>query len=238
MKKEIYIPTLAELRQIGVQDNGEPMVCLNDLEPSIVCYANMQDMFPYTGKKVFVRASVRDKILQIQKELTAFNPKMQLLIYYGYRHPKVQSFYFQEISNKIKKEDEDPVAFEERVNLFIAHPSVAGHPTGGAVDVSLLLDGKELDMGCKIFDFDEPNKIVTFSDEISADQMANRMLLLNLFQKAGFAPFYGEWWHFSYGDREWALQSRSPHAFYGQIDFDLYPNESKERDPHRKEILT
>ena len=24
----------------------------------------------------------------------------------------------------------------------------------------------------------------------------------------GFAPFDGEWWHFSYGDREWA-------AFYG-----------------------
>ncbi len=233
---KIYIPTLAELRKIEVHDNGEPMVSLNELEPLIVCYSKMEDMFPFTGKQIFVRATVRDKLLAMQKELTAFNPKMKLLIYYGYRHPQIQALYFQEIGNKIKKEGEDPVLFEERVNLFIAHPSVAGHPTGGAIDASIVLNDEELDMGCKIFDFDQPNKIVTFSDEISEAQLANRILLLNLFQRAGFAPFYGEWWHFSYGDREWAIQFHSPHACYGQIDFDLYPNGSKQRNS--KGILT
>lgn len=233
-KKEVYIPTLAELRKIEVRDNGEPMVSLNELEPSIVCYSKMEDMFPYTGKQIFVRSFVRDKLLAMQKELTAFNSKMKLLIYYGYRHPQVQKFYFEEIGNKIKKEGESPALFEERVNLFIAHPSVAGHPTGGAIDASIVLDGEELDMGGKIFDFDQPKKIVTFSEEISEAQLANRMLLLDLFQQAGFAPFYGEWWHFSYGDREWAMQSQAPHACYSQIDFDLYPNKSKEETSQSK----
>jgi len=229
MKKEVYIPTLAELRRIEVRDNKDPMVSLNELEPSILCYSKMKDMFPYTGKQIFVRATVRDKIFAMQKELTALHPKMKLLIYYGYRHPQVQESYFQEIANKIKKEGEDPATFEERVNLFIAHPSVAGHPTGGAIDASIVLDGEELDMGCKIFDFDQPHKIVTFSREISKAQLANRMVLHDLFKQAGFAPFYGEWWHFSYGDREWALQSASPYACYDQVDFDLFPNESKQR---------
>jgi len=227
-KKEVYIPTLAELRKIPVRDNGDTMVSLNELEPLIVCYPKMEDMFPYTGNQIFVRSLVRDKLLAMQKELTAFNSNMKLLIYYGYRHPQVQEFYFQEISNKIHRQGEDPALFEERANLFIAHPSVAGHPTGGAVDATIVLNGEELDMGCKIFDFDQPNKIVTYSEEISETQLANRMLLLNLFQQGGFAPFYGEWWHFSYGDKEWALQFQASQACYSQIDFDLYPNQCKE----------
>jgi D-alanyl-D-alanine dipeptidase len=34
---------------------------------------------------------------------------------------------------------------------------------------------------------------------------------------AGFAPFYGEWWHFSYGDREWAAVYGEPAALYGPL---------------------
>lgn len=35
-------------------------------------------------------------------------------------------------------------------------------------------------------------------------QKENRFLLQDLMLLVGFAPYYGEWWHFSYGDREWA----------------------------------
>ena len=36
----------------------------------------------------------------------------------------------------------------------------------------------------------------------------------------GFAPFYGEWWHFSYGDREWAAFYEKE-ALYDIIDFTI-----------------
>ncbi len=36
---------------------------------------------------------------------------------------------------------------------------------------------------------------------------------------AGFAPFDGEWWHFSFGDREWARFYGAENALYEQIQF-------------------
>ncbi|QQR69366.1 MAG: hypothetical protein IPI58_01405 [Alphaproteobacteria bacterium] len=40
----------------------------------------------------------------------------------------------------------------------------------------------------------------------------------------GFAPFDGEWWHFSYGDREWAKYYGRSHAIYSQIAFSSTPS--------------
>ncbi|MDR3125675.1 MAG: hypothetical protein LBU20_01195 [Candidatus Nomurabacteria bacterium] len=31
-----------------------------------------------------------------------------------------------------------------------------------------------------------------------------RFSILKPMMSQGFAPYDGEWWHFSYGDREWA----------------------------------
>jgi len=36
--------------------------------------------------------------------------------------------------------------------------------------------------------------------------------------EAGFAPFTGEWWHFSYGDREWAAIWGRDAAIYEQLE--------------------
>ena len=49
--------------------------------------------------------------------------------------------------------------------------------------------------------------------------MKNRMLLRAVMMSAGFAPFVGEWWHFSYGDKEWAKYVGNEVAPYDQLDF-------------------
>ena len=36
--------------------------------------------------------------------------------------------------------------------------------------------------------------------------------------KEGFAPYDGEWWHFSYGDKEWAFYYDKEKALYNQVD--------------------
>jgi D-alanyl-D-alanine dipeptidase len=105
---------------------------------------------------------------------------------------------------------------------FVAVPSVAGHPTGGAVDATIVdAQGKELDMGTKIGDFSDPEKIKTFSKKISKKQLKNRLLLHEVMVKEGFAPFYGEWWHFSYGDREWACFYGKKRSIYSPIEFKI-----------------
>jgi D-alanyl-D-alanine dipeptidase len=57
----------------------------------------------------------------------------------------------------------------------------------------------------------------TFSPFIGKEAWNNRQLLRYVMLSAGFAPFDGEWWHFSYGDREWAFYYKKPYAIYNQL---------------------
>lgn len=71
------------------------------------------------------------------------------------------------------------------------------HSMGSTVDLTLadLLTGQELDMGSP-FDLFAP--ISHFdSPQITSEQRANRRLLRNTMQNAGFYPIECEWWHFT-----------------------------------------
>ena len=37
--------------------------------------------------------------------------------------------------------------------------------------------------------------------------------------KLGFYQYPAEWWHFSFGDKEWAAANKKDYALYDQIDF-------------------
>ncbi len=97
----------------------------------------------------------------------------------------------------------------EIVHRSIAVPKVSGYPTGGAVDLQPLINGQVVDMGTKIWDFSKDSYI--FSPFISEAAKKNRGILRTVMIDSGFAPFDGEWWHYSYGDREWA-------AYYGETN--------------------
>ncbi|MFZ3529960.1 M15 family metallopeptidase [Vibrio harveyi] len=112
-------------------------------------------------------------------------------------------------------------SIRELAAQYIAPPEVAGHPTGGAVDVSLVdAFGKELDLGCA-YD-DDPvvseGKCYSFCKEVSAEATRNRALLFGCMEKAGFVNYPFEWWHWSYGDKYWAAVKEMPHALYSPID--------------------
>ena len=71
-------------------------------------------------------------------------------------------------------------------------------------------------MGTAYADWASP-LITTFAEGLTPAQQENRALLRRAMVAAGFAPFNGEWWHFSYGDREWALVWDAPAALYTQL---------------------
>jgi len=100
---------------------------------------------------------------------------------------------------------------------LIAVPEVAGHPAGAAVDIQMLRAGKPLDFGTAIWEF-VPDSY-TFSPFVSRGAWTNRLLLRRTMMQAGFAPFDGEWWHFSYGDKEWAKYYDKAAAIYDQVEF-------------------
>ena len=87
----------------------------------------------------------------------------------------------------------------------------------GGSELFIDVSGDELDMGNKIADYANPEVIKTFA-RVTGEQAKNRQLLHDLMVAQNFAPFYGEWWHFSYGDREWAV-FYGEKALYGAVDF-------------------
>ncbi|MDG9793800.1 M15 family metallopeptidase, partial [Brucella anthropi] len=141
-------------------------------------------------------------------------------VVYGYRHLDIQTKKFEAEKARVLAGSPTLSGIEllETIHRFIAVPEVAGHPTGGAVDVRIVDEnGRALDMGTALMDF-SPDTYVS-SPFISREAWQNRQLLRACMVKSGFAPFEGEWWHFSYGDREWARYYCKPSALFTQIRF-------------------
>ncbi len=169
--------------------------------------------------KVMIRKSLKEKLENVDKELKKINKNYQLIVAYGYRALSKQKKYFNEEIKKAEKLFSNKDELYEYVHEKIAVPEVAGHPTGGAVDVTIydMENQKELDFGSKIHDFSS-DVCYTFYKNISDDEKENRMLLRHLMLNEGFAPYDGEWWHFSYGDREWAFYYKKGEYLYNVID--------------------
>lgn len=208
-----------DLINIPVEESHEAMVNLLAVVPNVVCAPINEDTRPYCSEGILVRQSVAEKLRAASDKLCKVRPGAKLQVVYGYRHPTTQQQYYTEISGKLERENPSLSADEivERTHALIAVPSVAGHPAGAAIDATIVIDGAPIDMGTPIWDLESTALIPTFASAVSNEQRANRMLLREVLMSEGFAPFDGEWWHFSYGDREWAAYYRQPHAIYAPL---------------------
>lgn len=209
-----------DLVGIPVQESGEPMVVVQEVAPEIVCRYEKMDMIHYLGDLFALRAGIIKRLVNASASLQIARPGAKLRLAYGYRHPDVQTAYFEQRKREVH--ERAPNLSEEQLvqktHLLTASPDVAGHPTGGAIDVTIEDADGTFDMGTDIADFSS-DKIETFADGLTDAQIENRALLRRVLLNAGFAPFDGEWWHFSYGDREWAAYYKKPNAIYDQVTF-------------------
>ncbi|WP_114423788.1 M15 family metallopeptidase [Nocardioides houyundeii] len=104
---------------------------------------------------------------------------------------------------------------------FVAPLEVAPHVAGGAVDLTLVdATGAELDLGTAIDATPEASqgRCFTAATGIGAEARAHRDLLARVLGAAGLVNYPTEWWHWSYGDRYWALTTGAPAALYGPVD--------------------
>ena len=204
---------------ITTKDNNEKLIELNNSHNNIICKYKKFDMIPITGEKILVRESLLKKLQKAATNLAKINPKLNLKIVSGYRHPSIQKKYYKKREKIIKTKHPNLSKKEiiKEICKFIAPLDTAGHPTGGAIDITITKNGKELDMGTKLADISIPEKIETYSKTITEKQKENRKLLHDILIEQEFAPFYGEWWHFSYGDKEWAAFYNKKNALYSSI---------------------
>ncbi len=205
---------------VPVQPIGELMVALS-MQQDIASRQIDESMYKFTGEDVYVRESVSERLTEAVERLAERDSKLQLEVVYGYRALSIQTRLFDiekaKLADQFRGED-----LLEAAHKWIASPDVAGHPTGGAVDIQILKDGVPLDFGTKIWEFTRDS--YTFSPFVSREAWQNRQLLRQVMLESGFAPYDGEWWHFSYGDKEWTRYYNQPAALYEQIEFSTNNN--------------
>ena len=208
------IVTLKDTLNVPILECGEPMMILDKTQFKIE-YRKF-DMIEATGDNMYARKSVVEKLKKAQQEMKLKNSNWQFLIAYAYRTPEIQEKYFKRKLSEVKISEPDLSEAEqiELAHSMVAHPDSAGHTTGGAVDITIWdnKNGQELDMGSGIAQFGDI--AYTLFPDIREQQKSNRLYLQKILMDVGFAPFLGEWWHFSYGDKEW--------AFYYKKDFSIY----------------
>jgi D-alanyl-D-alanine dipeptidase len=204
-----------DLVDVPVMPIDEPLVAI----PQTANLTSRQigkDMRPITGDRIYLRQTAAERLGAASLTLASYDNSLALEVVYGYRALSIQQKLYDGFAEELH-DDYSSEALREAVHRLIAVPDVAGHPTGGAVDLQITQGSQPLDFGTSIWEF-VPDSF-TFSPFVSDKAQQNRQLLRRVMTASGFAPFDGEWWHFCYGDKEWARYYRQPSARYEQTEF-------------------
>jgi D-alanyl-D-alanine dipeptidase len=203
--------TYRELAAVPVTECGDAIVPMVDDAAAGIRIGKLDSPW--------VRAGVFDRLRAAARALRARDPSLHLKVVSAHRMMARQRAAYAHYTEQFGRKHPhlDAEALAEFVHQHVAVPSVAGHPTGGAIDLTLANEAGEVDMGAAYGDFS--NQLFhAFAEGLTEAQRANRALLREVMVGAGFAPFNGEWWHFSYGDAEWAAVWTQPTALFRQIE--------------------
>ncbi|MGN9838064.1 M15 family metallopeptidase [Nonomuraea sp. H19] len=196
---------------IPVRDNGEPLA---EVRGRLRLDDRMADPAGAYGR---LRAGLLDRLERAEAELPA---GFHLLIVEGHRsiasQREIFDGYLAELATRFPAMA--PAELHAAASRYVSPVEVAPHTAGAAVDLTLCApDGTEYDMGTAINDTPEQSggRCYTAAPAISADARRHRKILAAALESAGLVNYPTEWWHWSYGDRYWALMTGSRHALYG-----------------------
>lgn len=170
-----------------------------------------------SGAFIYVREGVLDRLLAAQTQLPE---GVQLLFVEGYRPASLQRHYYDKYAARLQTEHPEWAAEQLRsaTSRFVSPPEIAPHSAGAAVDLTLADDaGRELDLGTPVNATPEASAYACYTgaSNISEIARARRNILDEALTSAGFVNYPTEWWHWSFGDRYWALQTGTAAAQYG-----------------------
>jgi len=143
-------------------------------------YANTNNI---TGKKIFLEEKcllvkeAADKLFLASKIAKDFNCKLK--IFDAYRPKYVQETLWN---------------FSPNADFLTDPAKGSPHTRGIAVDLTLIKNMEELEMGTDFDDFTE--KAFHLSKNVPLRIRKNRALLLSIMTLAGFDFYHKEWWHY------------------------------------------
>ncbi|MFG2889240.1 nitrilase-related carbon-nitrogen hydrolase [Streptomyces sp. NPDC048248] len=214
---------------VPVKECGEPLLDVRSAAPALLV-ADLKaesdstdgtggegDAAPDAGAYARLREGVLRRLLAAQASLP---DGLRLQFVEGYRPPALQRHYFEEYTHELRAAHPgwDAARLHSAASRYVSPPDIAPHSAGGAVDVTLVTaDGEEVDMGTPINASPEESAgaCYTGAPGLSPAARANRRVLSAALAAAGLVNYPTEWWHWSYGDRYWALMTGADHALYG-----------------------
>lgn len=190
--------------EVPLVDNGEPLVALDA---------------SFGPARALVRAGLAARLAAAQGLL----PRgIRLRVVEGHRSVATQRAIIARYSAEVcaARPGVSPGELHRLVSRFVSPVDVAPHVAGAAVDLTLVdAGGDELDLGTPIDTTPEQSDGACFfaAEGISPDAHRHRRLLAAVLTPHGLVNYPTEWWHWSYGDRYWALTLGAPAAHYGPV---------------------
>ena len=182
----------------------------------------LHDGHPGALDKCLLRETVAQKLVQAVDKLPE---DYSILLFDGLRPMSVQRSLYERFKAAAEKEHPElsPTQLEEYIDQFVAVPVMrpdrpSPHATGGAVDLTLSRGGVPLDMGTGFDDFTTLAYTAALEDHCPPRLEAardNRRLLFHLMASVGLVNYECEWWHFAYGERQWAAREGCRAPIYG-----------------------
>jgi len=167
-------------------------------------------------------AYLRETVAKMVCKAKSYLPKgMTFIIGDAWRSKKIQERqinYFQEMFRKKHPDwNESRVIAEASNYIAPAHGTLAsGHMTGGAVDLRLWRNGRKMPM---------KSRKLTYQENALSDQpklpeylKKNRKIMFDALTRAGLSNYPLEFWHWSYGDIQWAKRNKKTIAMYGTLE--------------------
>jgi zinc D-Ala-D-Ala dipeptidase len=174
-----------------------------------------------SGAYAHLRRAVVGRLLRAQRALPS---GLRLLIIEGYRPFDAQLAIFTGYRDELRQLHPTwtEARLHEETSKFCSPVEVAPHTTGGAVDLTLCdANGQEIDMGTPVDATPEAsdNACNTAARNIPRHARRNREILSAALSSAGLVNYPTEWWHWSYGERYWALMTGAARTRYGPLRF-------------------
>ena len=195
-------PRVAEM---AVEESGEPLVALSH---------------ELGHPTVRVRSGLSQRLWWAARMLP---DGLHLWVVEGHRSRASQEATISWYAGQLRRQYPRLSAGELEVltSRFVSPADVAPHVAGAAVDLTLVNDaGGELDLGTEVDATPEMSGGACYFDAPGLSRAArrNRDVLARALRGAGFVNYPTEWWHWSYGDRYWALLTGAPAAIYGPVE--------------------
>lgn len=216
-------------RSIPIEECGEPLVPISCCPERVL--ARPQYYFQgltHALPEIYLREGVFERLLTASQALPSGH---RFIVLDGWRPLPLQQSLFDRYKDELaqKRPELDEEALRELARRFVAEPRSdprcpSPHSTGGSVDLTVAdAMGRILPMGSEFDETSDRSETLYLESRTDGDlsegelrALGNRRLLYHVMVSAGFTNYPDEWWHFDYGNQNWALMSGRKAAVYGR----------------------